>query len=54
MSKFRKGTGHKINFLKIIFLYTVLSPFSPVWFFVILWTVAHQAPLSMGIFQQEY
>ena len=32
----------------------VLSRFSPVWFFVILWTVARQAPLSMGFSRQEY
>ena len=32
----------------------VLSCFSNVWFFVTLWTVACQAPLSMGILQQEY
>ena len=28
--------------------------FSHVWFFVTQWTVAHQAPLSMGISRQEY
>ena len=27
---------------------------SHVWFFVTLWTVAHQAPLSMGFSRQEY
>ena len=27
---------------------------SHVWLFVTLWTVAHQAPLSMGFFRQEY
>ena len=27
---------------------------SPVWLFWILWTVAHQAPLSMGFSRQEY
>ena len=31
-----------------------LSCFSHVWLFVTLWTVAHQAPLSMGFFRQEY
>ena len=29
----------------------VLSHFSHVWFFAVLWTAAHQAPLSMGILQ---
>ena len=28
--------------------------FSSVWFFEILWTVAHQAALSMGLSRQEY
>ena len=32
----------------------VLSHFSHVQLFVTLWTVAHQAPLSMGPFRQEY
>ena len=30
---------------------TVLSPFSRVWLFATPWTVAHPAPLSMGILQ---
>ena len=32
----------------------MLSCFSHVWFFATLWTVAHQAPLSMGVSKQEY
>ena len=32
----------------------VLSRFNPVWFFATLWTVAHQAPLSLGFSRQEY
>ena len=32
----------------------VLSYFSHVWLFATLWTVAHQAPLSMGFSRQEY
>ena len=32
----------------------MLSHFSPVQLFVTLWTVAHQAPLSMGFSRQEY
>ena len=32
----------------------VLSHFSCVWLFVTLWTVACQAPLSMGFSRQEY
>ena len=36
-----------------IYIY-VLSCFSHVWFFETLWTVACQAPLSMGFSRQEY
>ena len=32
----------------------MLSLFSRVWFFATSWTVAHQAPLSMGFSRQEY
>ena len=32
----------------------LLSHFSHVWLFVTLWTVAHQASLSMGFARQEY
>ena len=32
----------------------MLSHFSSVQLFAMLWTVAHQAPLSMGLSQQEY
>jgi len=32
----------------------MLSHFSRVWVFVTPWTVAHQAPLSMGFSRQEY
>ena len=32
----------------------MLSRFSPVWLFATLWTVAHQALLSMGFSRQEY
>ena len=32
----------------------MLSHFSCVWLFATLWTVAFQAPLSMGFFRQEY
>ena len=32
----------------------VLIHFSHVWLFAIAWTVAHQVPLSMGFFKQEY
>ena len=32
----------------------VFSHFSHIWLTVTLWTVAHQAPLYMGFFRQEY
>ena len=32
----------------------MLSLFSHVQLFVTLWTITHQAPLSMGFFRQEY
>ena len=32
----------------------VLSRFSCVWLFTTLWTIAHQAPLTMGFSRQEY
>ena len=32
----------------------MLSCFSRVWLFVTPWTVAHQAPLSMGFSRQEH
>ena len=32
----------------------MLSRFSHVQLFAILWTIAHQAPLSMGFSRQEY
>ena len=32
----------------------MLSHFSHVWFFATQWTIAHQAPLSMGFSRQEY
>ena len=36
------------------FYFCVLSHFSCVWLCVILWTVAHQSPLSMGFSRQEH
>ena len=37
-----------------VLCYAVLSGFSHVWLCATLWTVAHQAPLSMGFSRQEY
>ena len=32
----------------------MLGSFTGVWLFATLWTLPHQAPLSMGFFRQEY
>ena len=40
--------------MRVADLAWVLSPFSPVGLFATPWTVALQAPLSMGFSQQEY
>ena len=42
------------TFFKVILLLLLLSRFSLVQLFVIPWTIAHQAPLSMGFPKQEY
>ena len=38
----------------VTIVHAVLSCFNCVQFFVTQWTVAHQAPLSMGFSRQEY
>ena len=38
----------------LLLLLLLLNHFSHVWLFVTQWTVAHQAPLSMGFSRQEY
>ena len=46
---------HFNNFLEwIMGVRKPLNHFSHVWLFVTPWTVAHQAPLSMGFSRQEY
>ena len=47
---------HAVGILKIAhgIHACILSCFSCVWLFVTPWTVAHQAPLSMGFSRQEY
>ena len=39
---------------KVFYMCVCVSRFSHVRLFATLWTVAHQAPLSMGFFRQEY
>ena len=47
--------GGWVNLTLYIFMRVrMLSCFSRVWLFVTLWTVAHQALLSMGFSRQEY
>ena len=52
--------SHRENFNKATFSFQeylcmcMLSCFSCVWLFVTLWTVAYQAPLSMGLSRREY
>ena len=43
-----------VSVFYVYFHASMLSRFSHVWFFVTLWTIAHQAPLSMGFSRQEY
>ena len=45
--------GMPVLWLSILFKW-VLSRFSRVWPFTTLWTVARQAPLSMGFLRQEH
>ena len=40
--------------ISYVMLLWLLSHFSPVWLWAALWTVAHQAPLSMEFSRQEY
>ena len=47
------GGLYQLEKMPLCFL-CVLSCFSHVQLFGTLWTVAHQAPLSMGFFRQEY
>ena len=47
-------TDYTTEPLKVAVDLCVLSRFSRVQLFVTLWTVAHQAPLSLGFSRQEY
>ena len=42
------------NFILLTYDCSVLSHFSRVRLFATLWTVVHQAPLSLGFSRQEY
>ena len=52
--RFPKTLSQREGRFKYIFYECVLSLISCVELFVILWTVAQQAPLSMGFSKQEY
>ena len=43
-----------LSFGLISYIMCLLSRFSSVWLLVTLWTIAHQAPLSMEFSRQEY
>jgi len=43
-----------VEFFSLLIVLCMLSCLSHVWLFVTLWTVAHQAPLSIGFSRQEY
>ena len=52
-----QNSGAKFSLLLRFFTFVhacTLSPFSRVWIFETLWTVAHQAPLPMGFSKQGY
>ena len=54
---FKTLSSHSYHYLRIwhiLHICAVLSHFNPVRLFATLWTVAHQAPLSMGFSRQEY
>ena len=44
----------KVEFIIYIILHSALQLLSHIWFFATPWTVAHQAPLSMGFSRKEY
>ena len=48
------SSGQETLFLSSKLVCCMLSHFSCVWLFATPWTVACQAPLSMGFFSQEY
>ena len=50
----RQVLYHWATWGTLIYSCAMLSHFSHIWLFVTLWTVAHQAPLSMGFSRQEY
>ena len=50
----KKGWSSSFRLKLINETQPVLNPLSHVWLFVALWTVASQAPLSMGCSRQEY
>ena len=43
-----------VEFFSLLIVLCILSRLSHVWLFVTLWTVAHQAALSIGFSRQEY
>ena len=52
--KFQYNQKHAMSYESCSLHPCMLSCFNHVWLFATLWTVAHQAPLSMGFSRQEY
>ena len=50
----KRPTLHKHQQTGKFMCCAVLSRFSHVWLFASLWTIAHQAPMSMGFSRQKY
>ena len=47
-------SGHLIPHLRFLYVYVLSLELCPIQLFATLWTVEHQAPLSMGFSRQEY
>ena len=50
---YKIGSERSITYIRTYIYASVLSRFSPVWLFATTWTVACQAPLSLGFSRQE-
>ena len=51
---FHCGLSQDVEYSPLCYMLLLLSCFSHVQLFVTQWTVAHQAPMSMGFSRQEY
>ena len=53
-NRYQKGINNRSKYFSFLSAYLINGHFSHVWFFAILWTVALQAPLSMGFSMHEH